>query len=125
MGSISETAMMGIDALREKGRKVGLVHLRLWRPFPFKEFLQAIRGAKTLAVLDRALSPGGVGGPVGLEVKSALFSKKDRPYVAEFVAGLGGRDLTVDTFIEVLDKAERYAEKQKDFQYEMIGVREK
>jgi pyruvate ferredoxin oxidoreductase alpha subunit len=125
MGSITETAMTAIDALREKGRKVGLIHLRLWRPFPFKEFLQAIRGAKTLAVLDRALSPGGVGGPVGLEVKAALFGKDERPYVAEFVAGLGGRDLTVDTFTEVVDKAERYAQKKKDFQYEMIGVREK
>jgi pyruvate ferredoxin oxidoreductase alpha subunit len=125
MGSITETAMTAIDSLREKGRKVGLVHIRLWRPFPFKEFLQAIKGAKTLAVLDRALSPGGVGGPVGLEVKAALFGKDERPYVAEFVAGLGGRDLTVDTFIEVLDKAEKYSQKQKDFQYELIGVREK
>jgi pyruvate ferredoxin oxidoreductase alpha subunit len=66
-----------------------------------------------------------VGGPVGLEVKAALFGKDERPYVAEFVAGLGGRDLTVDTFIEVLDKAEKYSQKQKDFQYELIGVREK
>jgi len=125
MGSISETAMMAVDALREKGQKVGLIHIRLWRPFPFKEFLQAIKGAKVLAVLDRALVPGGVGGPVGLEVKSALYGKDTRPYVAEFVAGLGGRDLTVETFIEVVDKAERYAQKQKDFQYELIGVREK
>ena len=125
MGSISETAMMAVDALREKGQKVGLIHIRLWRPFPFKEFLQAIKGAKVLAVLDRALVPGGVGGPVGLEVKSALYGKDDRPYVAEFVAGLGGRDLTVETFIEVMEKAGRYAQKQKDFQYELIGVREK
>ena len=125
MGSISETAMTAVDALREKGQKVGLIHIRLWRPFPFKEFLQAIKGAKVLAVLDRALVPGGVGGPVGLEVKSALYAKDERPYVAEFVAGLGGRDLTVETFIEVVDKAGRYAQKQKDFQYELIGVREK
>ncbi len=125
MGSISETAMMSVDALREKGQKVGLIHIRLWRPFPFKEFLQAIKGAKVLAVLDRALVPGGVGGPVGLEVKAALYGKDNRPYVAEFVAGLGGRDLTVETFIEVLEKAGRYAQKQKDFQYELIGVREK
>jgi pyruvate ferredoxin oxidoreductase alpha subunit len=125
MGSISETAMMAVDALRGKGRKVGLIHIRLWRPFPFKEFLQAIKGAKVLAVLDRALVPGGVGGPVGLEVKSTLYGKDEAPYVAEFVAGLGGRDLTVETFVEVAEKAERYAQKQKDFQYELIGVREK
>ena len=46
MGSISETAMTAVDALREKGQKVGLIHIRLWRPFPFKEFLQAIAEAK-------------------------------------------------------------------------------
>jgi pyruvate ferredoxin oxidoreductase alpha subunit len=125
LGSISETAMSAVDALREKGRKVGLIHIRLWRPFPFKEFFQAIREAKVLAVVDRALTPGGIGGPVGLEVKSALFQKADRPYVAEFVAGLGGRDLTVELFSEMVEKAIGYARKGKEMRYEMIGVREK
>jgi pyruvate ferredoxin oxidoreductase alpha subunit len=125
MGSITETAMTAVDAMREKGQKVGLIHIRLWRPFPFKEFFQAIREAKCLAVVDRALVSGGAGGPVGLEIKSALFEKKDRPYVAEFVAGLGGRDLTVEVFAEMLTKAGRYAKMQKEMHYEMIGVREK
>ncbi len=125
MGSITETAMTAVDALREKGQKVGLIHIRLWRPFPFREFFQAIRDAKCLAVVDRALVPGGAGGPVGLEIKSALFEKKERPYVAEFVAGLGGRDLTVEVFAEMAAKAEKYAKMQKDMRYEMIGVREK
>ncbi len=125
MGSITETAMTAVDILREKGQKVGLIHIRLWRPFPFKEFFQAIRGAKALAVVDRALVPGGAGGPVGLEIKSALFDKKERPYVAEFVAGLGGRDLTVEVFAEMMEKAGRYAQTQKEMRYEMIGVREK
>jgi pyruvate ferredoxin oxidoreductase alpha subunit len=125
MGSISETAMTAVDHLREKGEKAGLLHIRLWRPFPFKEFFQAIRGAKALAVVDRALVPGGMGGPVGMEIKSALFDKTDRPYVADFVAGLGGRDLTVALFEEMVEKARRYAQKQKEMRYEMIGVREK
>ncbi len=46
MGSITETAMTAVDALREKGQKVGLIHIRLWRPFPFKEFFQAIAGGQ-------------------------------------------------------------------------------
>ena len=58
MGSITETAMTAVDVLREKGQKVGLIHIRLWRPFPFKEFFRAIREAKVLAVVDRALVPG-------------------------------------------------------------------
>jgi pyruvate ferredoxin oxidoreductase alpha subunit len=125
MGSISETAMTAVDRMREKGQKVGLIHIRLWRPFPFKEFFRAIREARVLAVVDRALIPGGAGGPVGLEIKSALFEKKDRPYVADFVAGLGGRDLTVETFSEMVNKAEKYAKAGKEMRYEMIGVREK
>jgi pyruvate ferredoxin oxidoreductase alpha subunit len=125
MGSISETAMSAVDLMREKGEKVGLIHIRLWRPFPFKDFFQAIREAKVLAVVDRALVPGGAGGPVGLEVKAALFDKKERPYVAEFIAGLGGRDLTVEIFTEMVAKANRYAQTQKEIRYEMIGVREK
>jgi pyruvate ferredoxin oxidoreductase alpha subunit len=124
MGSITETAMSAVDDLREKGQKVGLIHIRLWRPFPFEEFFKSIRGAKVLAVVDRALIPGGVGGPVGLEIKSALFEKKEKPYVAEFVAGLGGRDLTVEVFAEMVAKAERYAQGQKEMHYEIIGVRE-
>jgi pyruvate ferredoxin oxidoreductase alpha subunit len=125
MGSITETAMTAVDALREKGQKVGLIHIRLWRPFPFKEFFQAIREAKVLAVVDRALTPGGMGGPVGLEIKAALLDKTDRPYVAGFVAGLGGRDLTLEIFTEMVEKANRYALKKKEMRYEMIGVREK
>jgi pyruvate ferredoxin oxidoreductase alpha subunit len=117
--------MTAVDTLREKGQKVGLIHIRLWRPFPFKEFFQAIREAKVLAVVDRALIPGGPGGPVGLEIKAALFEKKERPYVAGFVAGLGGRDMTVEVFAEMAAKAERYAKAGKEMHYEMIGVREK
>ena len=125
MGSITETAMTAVDIMREKGEKVGLIHIRMWRPFPFKDFFQAIKGAKTLAVVDRALTPGGMGGPVGLEIKSALFEKPERPYVADFVAGLGGRDLTVEVFIEMAEKAKSYGQTQKEMLYEMIGVREK
>jgi pyruvate ferredoxin oxidoreductase alpha subunit len=125
MGSVTETAMSAVDALREKGEKVGLIHIRLWRPFPFKDFYQAIKEAKVLAVVDRALSPGGMGGPVGLEIKAALFQRKERPYVAGFVAGLGGRDMTVEVFAEMVTKAARYAQTQKEMHYEMIGVREK
>jgi pyruvate ferredoxin oxidoreductase alpha subunit len=125
MGSITETAMTAVDALREKGEKVGLIHIRLWRPFPFKEFFQAIKEAKVLAVVDRALTPGGMGGPVGMEVKSALYGRENRPYVAAFVAGLGGRDLTVEVFCEMVEQANKYAKTNKEMLYEMIGVREK
>ena len=94
MGSMGETASLAIDELRGAGEKVGLVKLRLWRPFPFEEFKEAIKGAKRLIVTDRAISFGGPGGPVASEVKSALYGESDRPAVASFIIGLGGRDVT-------------------------------
>jgi pyruvate ferredoxin oxidoreductase alpha subunit len=125
MGSISQTAMSAVDVLRGAGKKVGLVRLRQWRPFPLKEFIKAIHSARSLAVVDRSLTPGGVGGPVTLEIRSALFGRADAPYVAGFVAGLGGRDMKVDFFIEMADKAGAYARKNTPMTYEMIGVKEK
>lgn len=125
MGSISETAMTAIDSMRGKGIPVGLMRFRLWRPFPLQEFQRAVKGIKTLAVVDRALSYGAQGGPVHMEVKSALYDQKDRPFVFGFVAGLGGRDVTVDMFEEIVTKALNYTKKGKGPVYEMIGVREK
>ncbi|MCK7488815.1 MAG: hypothetical protein MZU79_00120 [Anaerotruncus sp.] len=56
MGSYGETAMEVVDALRKEGEKVGVVKIRLWRPFPFDEFRKAVLGKKHLIVLDRAIS---------------------------------------------------------------------
>jgi pyruvate ferredoxin oxidoreductase alpha subunit len=125
MGSVSETAMTAVDAMREKGIAVGLLRFRLWRPFPLAEFKRAVKGVKVLAVLDRAISYGAQGGPVFTEVRSSLFGEPGAPQVFGFVAGLGGRDITIEMFKEIVTKAMRYAKKGKGPLYEMIGVREK
>lgn len=124
MGAISETAMTTIDGLREAGRKVGLARIRLWRPFPFEEIREVLGKARVVAVTDRALSLGGQGGPVCSELRSALYEMSPRPHVFGYIAGLGGRDVTIETFTEIIDKAEAAAEKGQDREYEMIGVRE-
>lgn len=124
MGSISETAMTAIDKMREKGLAVGLVRFRLWRPFPTPEFKKAIAGSRILAVVDRALSPGGACGPVAEEIKAALYAERGHPKVFNFIAGLGGRDVTVETFEEMVTKALTYARKKPKQLYEIVGVRE-
>ncbi|MFH0809511.1 MAG: transketolase C-terminal domain-containing protein [Pseudomonadota bacterium] len=125
MGAISETAMTTIDRLREEGRKVGLVRIRLWRPFPFEEIRAALSPARVVAVVDRAMSLGGQGGPVCGEIRSALYEiKTPRPHVFGYIAGLGGRDVTIETFTEIIDKAETAASEAPRHEYEMIGVRE-
>jgi pyruvate ferredoxin oxidoreductase alpha subunit len=125
MGSVSETAMTAVDKMRDKGIPAGLMRFRLWRPFPLQEFRRAVRGVKVLAVMDRAISYGGQGGPVFTEVRSALYGTVEQPQVFGFVAGLGGRDITVDMFEGMVKKAIKYAKKGKGPTYEMIGVREK
>lgn len=124
MGSFSETAMMAVDSLREQGQSVGLVRLRLWRPFPFEELRRAVKGAQNLIVVDRAISLGGPGGPVASEVKAALYAQAEKPAVASFVAGLGGRDITRQGFEEIIQRGIEIAEKGSAGEYEIYGVRE-
>ena len=124
MGSFSETAMTAIDNLRDQGQKVGLIRLRLWRPFPFEDLRKAVEGVKTLIVLDRAISLGGPGGPVASEIKSALYGRQDRPAVVNFVAGLGGRDITRQGFEEIIQRGQAIAREGSANEYEIYGVRE-
>ncbi|MDD4876277.1 MAG: transketolase C-terminal domain-containing protein [Dehalococcoidales bacterium] len=124
MGSFSETASLAIDNMRNAGKNVGLLKLRLWRPFPFDEIRQAARNADVLIVLDRAMSPGGPGGPVCSEIKAALYQEEKRPKVVSFIGGLGGRDITIEGFEEIINKGIEISEKGSNQEYEIFGVRE-
>ncbi len=125
MGSICETAMTAVDEMRNQGQKVGLLKIRLWRPFPAQEFRKAVGKTKILAVIDRCLPPGAVCGPVGAELRSMFYKIPGSPKIFSFVAGLGGRDVTVSRFEEMVDKARAFAKKRPRELYEVIGVREK
>ncbi|MCK8600277.1 transketolase C-terminal domain-containing protein [Desulfoferrobacter suflitae] len=124
MGSISETAMTAVDAMRADGRSVGLARIRLWRPFPTEELIAAVKGARTLAVMDRALTLNGVCGPVCAELKSALYDRDLHPYLQNYIVGLGGRDVTVQNFMEMSDGVVEAAERGAPMGYEIINVRE-
>jgi len=124
MGSFSETAMATVDKMRGEGEDIGLIRLRLWRPFPFEELRQAVSGAETLIVVDRALSFGGPGGPVCSEIKSALYNQDKKPRIVNFVAGLGGRDITVEGFETIIKRGKEIARTGSDQEYETFGVRE-
>jgi len=124
MGSFTQTAEIAIEKMRGEGKKVGLVKLRLWRPFPFEELREALRDAQLLVVFDRCLSYGGTGGPVCGEVKAALYAEEKKPKIVSFVGGLGGRDILPDHFEYMVSKGLEVAEKGQERAYEMIGVRE-
>ena len=123
MGSFGETASVAVDRMREEGRSVGLVKIRLWRPFPFEDFRRSVLEAKNLVVIDRAVSVG-MGGPVASEVKAALYGYESRPSVYNYVAGISGRDVAPSDFIKMVDKAEIEIEEGNKEGYELYGVRE-
>ncbi len=103
MGSLSETAMTVVDRRREKGQKVGLMRIRLWRPFPFEDMYRAVGAVQTIGVIDRAVSFGGPPGPVASELKAAFYRKPQQPRLVEFIAGLGGRDVAIADFEHMFD----------------------
>ena len=124
MGSYSETAMTAIDKLRDEGIKAGLLKIRLWRPFPFKELKDSVGKAQTLIVLDRAVSFGGPTGPVCSEIKAALYSDEKRPRIVSFVGGLGGRDITDKGFENIIKAGINKSKSATDNEIQIIEVRE-
>ncbi|MEA1949327.1 MAG: pyruvate ferredoxin oxidoreductase [Thermodesulfobacteriota bacterium] len=125
MGSIGETVSIAVDQLRGQGKPVGQVKLRLWRPFPFEEFREAVRGVKQIIVMDRAISYGGPGGPVASEIRSALYLEENMPIITNFLCGLAGRDVTAEDYIAMFEKTEQMAKgKVRQEDYIIYGVRE-
>jgi len=102
MGTAASTALEVIDAFRKQAKKVGLCRLRMFRPFPSEQIGRLLRGVRKVAVLDRDNSLG-AGGIVAQELKAALYGATRKPKVFEFIAGLGGRDITPQDIQEILD----------------------
>ncbi len=103
-GTVASTSRDVIDDFRERGLKVGMLKIRLFRPFPAEEVRQALRGARKVAVIDRNISFGH-GGIFAQEIKSVLYSDGVRTPLFGFIAGLGGRDITPQLIGQVLDYA--------------------
>jgi len=98
LSSASGTARMVVRELREKGIKIGLIKPRVFRPFPAQEFAEALANVKAVGVLDRSIVFGAMNGdgpgPIYLELCAALFAAGNtKTRVADYVFGLGGRDI--------------------------------
>ena len=120
-GTVTSTARDVIDAWREKGHKVSLLKMKLFRPFPLEDVRKALEGAEKVAVLDRNISFGH-GGIFAQEIKSALYNHLHRPVIFSFIAGLGGRDITPTTIEEVLDYTFSHEKPERDVVW--IGLKE-
>ncbi len=101
MGTIASTAKDVIDALREKGKKVGLARIRYFRPFPYEELREIVKKADMLGIVDRSYTFG-YGAALYTETKGALYGHTDKP-IKNYVVGLGGRDITPDVLVKIFD----------------------
>lgn len=110
MGTVTSTSREVVDDLRRAGRKVGIVKLRFFRPFPSEELRKALSGAAAVGVFDRSISYHG-GGPVFNEVRSALFGMTIP--IINHLAGIGGRDVTKGQIIKMFDITQRAAKGEK------------
>lgn len=123
MGSFSELGMEIVDVMREEGIKVGLVKIRLFRPFPHDDIVSTLTKFKNVLITDRALSVGGVGGPLASEIKTALYSSKESPNIFDFICGLSGRDVPPNVFRDMYDTAIEGLKKGEWEEFYMVGVR--
>lgn len=125
IGSAAGTAKDTVDTLREKGIKAGLLKIRLFRPFPAEEIAEALKNVKYLAIMDRTEDFNTNCGPLGAEIKSALYNKNLHPAALNYCYGLGGRDVTVDSLTSVFEDLERVAETgELGETYRYLSVRE-
>jgi pyruvate ferredoxin oxidoreductase alpha subunit len=94
MGSTCGTARYTARKLREKGEKVGVIKVSLYRPFPSEELIEAIKNAEALIVMDRAVSFGASSGPLCSDVKNTLYDAGFKIKILNIIYGLGGRDVS-------------------------------
>ncbi|UCH37609.1 MAG: pyruvate ferredoxin oxidoreductase [Candidatus Bathyarchaeota archaeon] len=105
LGSTSGTVRSVVRKMRDEGKKVGLIKLWLYRPFPIDEFLTATKNLKALAVLDRAISFGAPAGPLCSDVTALLQNRGSPLKVFNVIYSIGGRNLTVAEIEGILDEA--------------------
>ena len=104
MGSVTETIEETIDYLMEKGEKVGVIKVRLYRPFSAKYFFDVLPASvKRITVLDRTKEPGAPGEPLYLDIKNLFYNKENRPLVVGGRYGLGSKDTTPSQIKAVFD----------------------
>ncbi|MCR5419923.1 MAG: pyruvate ferredoxin oxidoreductase [Lachnospiraceae bacterium] len=124
MGSAAGTAKQACDDLREKGMKVGIMKLRVFRPFPASEIAEALRNCKCVAIMDRCESYNGNGGPLSMEVCAALFKYKVNIEAVSYMYGLAGRDFTVDHVYDIFAEIHEFIKNGTEVeQYKYIGLR--
>lgn len=125
LGSTMGTVRFVVDQLRDEGVKVGMLKLRLYRPFPEEALIEALGDTHVLGVLDKTVSFGAPGGPLYEDVKSIFYKLEERPLITNYIYGLGGRDAGPQFLRSIFDsllEIHRKGAVSSDINY--VGVRE-
>jgi len=125
IGSTAGTVKTVVDELRENGIKAGLLRIRAFRPLPVKDIISCLSGKKAIAVMDRACSFGGNGGPMFHEIRHVLYDLPNKPSLVNYIYGLGGRDTPpymIDSIYRDLQKIVETGQIKEQVQF--IGLRE-
>ena len=112
MGTIGSEAKVAVNNLRREGLKIGSARIRVFRPFPTEEIIKLAENTQMFTVIDRAASLG-MEGPLATETKASLYNREDKPLIAGFIAGLGGRDVTFKTVEKIARKSLEWMKKGK------------
>ena len=124
MNSTAGTTKFVVDKLREKGIKAGLIKVRMFRPFPAEEIAEALKNAKSIAVLDKADSLNGAGGALFEDVTASMFTSKIFVPTINYIYGIGGRDTKVEDIESVFnDLSNINTNKKVEKPYRYLGVR--
>lgn len=121
--SSAGTIKVVVDELREQGEKVGLLKMRVFRPFLQEMVTEKLGRTKAVAILDRSASFGGFGGPIFNEVRSAFHEWKEKPNIINYIYGLGGRELDIAQIKKVFNELEEVKNNAGE-KVRYLGVRE-
>ena len=126
MGTVGMAGKVAVDRMREAGKKVGFVRIKWFRPFPQPELRSVLRQVRGVGIVDRDYSFGSncYGGVLYTEVAAALYPEPQRPVIVPFIAGLGGREVSVENVLQMEDILEQAAARgEQDVSCQWIGVR--
>lgn len=120
-GSVAATAKDVVDALRANGKRVGLARIRAFRPFPHDEIRSLASKLEGIAVLDRSYTFGAAGA-MFTEVKASVYSCQKRPVMKNYIAGLGGRDITPKILERIFEDIQVIAKRGAEDEVEWVDV---
>ncbi|MCD6399773.1 pyruvate ferredoxin oxidoreductase [candidate division WOR-3 bacterium] len=119
--TIASTARVAVDRLRERGMKIGILRIRVFRPFPVEKVREIVSSVKKAMVIDRNISFG-ASGIFYQEVKAAMYNVSNKPPIFGIVTGLGGRDVGVRDIIQMVEDVDKMDSPRSDVIFKGVRI---